>query len=308
MAHTLTPTKNVPDSQPETAAEPAPTASTAPTAHAESAAPAYAPRSSFRQALTLLRTELTLFVRYKTALLYLILPGAFMIPFFTMENEEVAPGVTGIGYLMSGSLMAVSIALGLMHPSNVLTTRRENLVLKRLRVGGVSPSAIHGSMTGLIVVLSLGMGLLYGAVLVYKSGHAPSNLAMMLVALFLSAITLTLMGTLITPLVRNGEIAQMAAMVPMLLTLAAGGVMVPLVAMPDSVAAILRLLPIAPAVDMLRSGFLGMDFFGHPEDAEAVGALELWTLALPSIGIQLVWIAVLGYLVHRFFRWDPRKA
>ncbi|WP_017581461.1 ABC transporter permease [Nocardiopsis valliformis] len=306
MAHTLTPTKNTPDPRREAVEESASTASTASTT--PNAAPAYAPPSSFRQALTLLRTEFKLFVRYKTALLYLILPAAFMIPFFTMENEEVAPGVTGIGYLMSGSLMAVSIALGLMHPSNVLTTRRENLVLKRLRVGGVSPSAIHGSMIGLIVVLSLGMGLLYGAVLIYKSGHVPSNLAMMLAAMFLSAITLTLLGTLITPLVRNGEIAQMAAMVPMLLTLAAGGVMVPLVAMPDSVAAVLRLLPIAPAVDMLRSGFLGMDYFGHPEDAEAVGALELWILALPSIGVQLVWIAVLGYLVHRFFRWDPRKS
>ncbi|WP_017585891.1 ABC transporter permease [Nocardiopsis ganjiahuensis] len=305
MAHTLTSTKNTPDLQPDAAAESAPTVPIAP---AESAAPAYAPRSSFSQALTLLRTEFTLFVRYKTALLYLILPAAFMIPFFTMENEEVAPGVTIIGYLMSGSLMAVSIALGLMHPSNVLTTRRENLVLKRLRVGGVSPAAIHGSMIGLIVVLSLAMGLVYGAVLVYMSGSTPSNLAMMLLALFLSAVSLTLMGTLITPLVRNGEIAQMAAMVPVLLTLAMGGVMVPLEAVPDSVAAVLRLLPIAPAVDMLRSGFHGMDFFGHPEDAQAVGTLELWTLALPGIGVQLVWIAVLGYLVHRYFRWDPRKA
>ena len=266
------------------------------------------PSGFFRQVSVLAKTEFRLFLRYKTALMYLALPGAFLLPFAVMEPAELAPGVLSVHYLLPGTLIAIATTLGLVHPANVLTMRRESLVLKRLRVSGVRPTAIHTSMVALVTLLCMAVGAFFLGLVVAMADRLPGDPVMMALALLLSSVSMALLGALMSPLARNGETAQMVSMVPMLGMLVVGGVMIPLDVMPDSLATVLRFLPIAPAVDMLRSGFLGADAFSSIQQLHEVGTVELWTTALPAIGVQLFWIAVFAFLVHRFFRWDPRRS
>ncbi|CAL9505473.1 hypothetical protein SUDANB121_03541 [Nocardiopsis dassonvillei] len=284
-------------------------AATAPAADPEPAVPATRrPSGLLQQVAVLVRTEFRLFLRYKTALMYLALPGAFLLPFAVMEPQELVPGVLSVHYLLPGVLVAIATTLGLVHPANVLTLRREALVLKRLRVSGVRPAAVYASMVTLVTLLCLAVGAVFIGLVSVMADRLPADPVMMVLALLLSSVSMALLGTLISPLVRNGETAQMVAMVPMLGMLVVGGVMIPLDVMPDSLASALRFLPIAPAVDMLRSGFLGADAFSSIGELRDAGLLELWGTALPAVGVQLFWIAVFAFLVHRFFRWDPRRS
>ncbi|MFE6307011.1 ABC transporter permease [Nocardiopsis sp. NPDC057823] len=295
MTHTL-----IPDTAREAAPAPADPDPVTPEARR--------PSGLFQQVSVLARTEFRLFLRYKTALMYLALPGAFLLPFAVMEPTELVPGVLSVHYLLPGTLVAIATTLGLVHPANVLTMRREALVLKRLRVSGVRPAAVHTSMVALVTLLCLVVGAVFLALVGVMADRLPADPVMMALALLLSSVSMALLGTLISPLVRNGETAQMVSMVPMLGMLVLGGVMIPLDVMPDSLATVLRFLPIAPAVDMLRSGFLGADAFGSIQELHDAGFAELWVNALPAIGVQLFWIAVFAFLAHRFFRWDPRRS
>jgi len=66
------------------------------------------------------------------------------------------------------------------------------------------------------------------------------------------------------------------------------GVFFPLSLVPDGVAAVLRLLPLSPVLELLRAGWAGGS-------------------AVQPMIVLAVWIGVAIYAVRRWFRWDPRR-
>ncbi|GAA1450097.1 ABC transporter permease [Nocardiopsis tropica] len=283
---------------------------TTPTAAAEAAAAPGRPRPTIgrlRQTARLTRTEFTLFVRYKTAWMFLALPMFLLVVSLGMESYEVFPGVDSTAMSMAGMLGSIGLIVGLGHASNVFTARREALVLKRLRVSGVPQSAIFGAVIGVVALFSLLVAVLMTAVTSAFTGSMPQDPVMLLVAVLLSTVPMTLLGLLVTPMVRNAEAAQMAAMVPMMILLFLGGLFIPLGMLPDPLREAMMLLPVAPVTLMAQAAFTGYDVFGGLEAATQPGYLGLWAAALPSICVVLAWTAVLALLVRRFFKWDPRQ-
>ncbi len=257
--------------------------------------------------LRLARTEFTLFVRYKTALMYLVLPLVLFLPLMSMPDATVFGDYTSRDLTFAAALTGIGLMLGIGHASNVFAARRESLVLKRLRVSGVPQTAIFGGMTLVVVLFTLGLVTLVVGAIAALSGTLPTDPVLLLVAVLLSAVAMTLMGLLITPLVRNAESAQMFSVVPMMALLFTGGVFFPLDLMPEPFGTVARFLPVAPATEMAQAAYTGHDVFGGFEGAEALGTVALWTHALPSIGVMLAWIVVLSLLVRRYFKWDPRQ-
>jgi ABC-2 type transport system permease protein len=80
------------------------------------------------------------------------------------------------------------------------------------------------------------------------------------------------------------------------------GVMVPLQVLPGPVAGVLRFLPLTPAVDLMRLGWLGTTGDGAPKDLLGV----LGAAAGPA-AILAVWVALSVVAVRRWFRWEPRR-
>ena len=263
--------------------------------------------SWLRQTLRLTRTELTLFLRYKTAWMYVVLPLILFLPALAGPSPELFEGFTTTELGLAGAIGGIGVILGIGHASNVFTARRESLVLKRLRVSGVPQSAIFGAMIMFVFVVSLAVTALVVAALFAVGQLLPADPLMLVFSVFLGVVAMSLIGLLITPLVRNAEAAQMAAMVPLLILLYLGGIIMPLEAMGDSVRQVAQLLPVVPTVEMAQAAYSGHDVFGGVEGAEAMGFVGLWVSALPSIGLMLGWIAVLSLLVRRYFRWDPRQ-
>src|SRR5699024_9532367 len=121
--------------------------------------------SPLKQILRLTRTEFTLFVRYKTAWMFLFLPLLFAFLALQMPNDEVLPGFGMAEMVMLSMMGAISLVLGLGHVSNVFTARRESLVLKRFRVSGVPQVVIFGGIIGVVTVFSLFIAVLMGGLI-----------------------------------------------------------------------------------------------------------------------------------------------
>lgn len=260
-----------------------------------------------RQVLRLSRTEFTLFVRYKTAWMFLALPLFVSVMTLQLPNDEVVPGFGTSDLALVASIGTAGLILGIGHPSNVFTARRESLVLKRLRVSGVPQTVIFGATIGIVLLFSLIITALVGGAIFALSGALPRDPLMLITAVILSGVVFSLLGLLLTPLVRNAEAAQMAAMVPMTILLFVGGGVIPLEFLPEGLRRIVGLLPSVPAGEMAQAAYTGHDVFGGFADAREKSLPGLWVAALPSIGVMLAWTAVLGLLVRRYFQWDPRR-
>ncbi|MET9782760.1 ABC transporter permease [Nocardiopsis alba] len=263
--------------------------------------------SVFAQTLRLTRTEFTLFVRYQTAWLYLLMPMVLFVPLMSMPSAPAFGDYTTTDLSIAAALLGIGLMLGIGHASNVFAARRESLVLKRLRVSGVPRAAIFGGVTLLVLLFTLLLTALVVAVISAMNGTTPADPVLLGVAVLLCTTAMTFVGLLITSLVRNAESAQMFSTLPMLFLLMTGGIFFPLELMPGPVGAVAGLLPVAPAAEMAQAAYTGYDVFGGFEGAEAVGTLELWTASLPSIAVMLVWIVILALAVGRFFKWDPRR-
>nr|WP_304452301.1 ABC transporter permease [Nocardiopsis sp. YSL2] len=296
---------------------PPPTTSAASTtspapAGSATAAPGTRPRrrapGTLKQLVRLTRMEFTLFVRYKTAWMFLALPLFFSFMALQLPNDEVIAGF-GMGEMaMLSSLGSISLILGMGHASNVFTARRESLALKRFRVSGVSQPVIFGGVIGVVAVFSLVIALIIGGfIAAMPDGTLPRDPLMLLVAILLGSVAFSLMGLLVTPLARNAESAQLAVMVPMMILVFAGGGIIPLEALPESARQLFSLIPSVPPGELVQAAYTGYDVFGGTAGAEPKGYWGLWAAALPSVGIMLAWIAVLALAVRRFFRWDPRQ-
>lgn len=272
-------------------------------------APPARPRvSAVKQILRLTRTEITLFARYKTAWMYLALPLFFVFMSMQFPGDPIVAGL-GMGELMMLSMTGViSLVIGLGHASNVFTARRESLVLKRLRVSGVPSVAIFGGVIGVVFAFSLLLAaIIIGLVMAMPEGGFPRDPVMLVTSILLGSIVFTLMGLAVTPLVRNAEMAQMAAMVPMMILLFASGGFFPLDFLPETARTIVGLLPALPAGELVQAAYSGYDVFGGPEGATEQSVFGLWGAALPSLAVLVGWIVVLSLVVARFFRWDPRQ-
>ncbi|MBQ1082129.1 ABC transporter permease [Nocardiopsis sp. B62] len=262
---------------------------------------------TLKRTLRLARTEFTLFVRYKTALMYLVMPLILFLPLLSTPSVPVFGDFTTHDLTLASAVIGIGLMLGIGHPSNVFAARREALVLKRLRVSGIPQTAIFGGVTVVVVLFSLAMSVLILGAVAALGGSLPADPVMLVAAVLLSAVAMSLVGLLITPLVRSAESAQMFSVVPMMGLLLTGGVFFPLDLMPEPVRLVAQFLPVAPAAEMAQAAYTGYDVFGGYEGAEALGAAALWGSALPSLGVMLAWIVVLSLLVRRYFKWDPRQ-
>ncbi|MEU3015767.1 ABC transporter permease [Nocardiopsis sp. NPDC007018] len=263
--------------------------------------------STLNRTLRLARTEFTLFVRYKTALMYLIMPAILFMPLWSTPSAPVFGDFTTHDLSLASAVIGIGLMLGIGHPSNVFAARRESLVLKRLRVSGVPQTAIFGSVTVVVVVFSVALTAVILGAVAALGGKVPADPVMLAVAVLLSSVAMTLVGLLITPLVRSAESAQMFSVVPMMALLLTGGIFLPLDLLPEPVRVVVQFLPVAPAAEMAQAAYTGYDVFGGYEGAEALGTAALWVGALPAIGVMAAWIVVLSLLVRRYFKWDPRQ-
>ncbi|WP_372408518.1 ABC transporter permease [Streptomyces luteireticuli] len=249
--------------------------------------------------LALGRAELTLLGRNRLALYTALL----MPPVMAWALRNGIGGIDGLDLDKAGmSLdeMAMTAGFGfvllfVVHQNLVsaYVARREELVLKRLRSGEARDPEILAGTALPAVLISVAQCALLAVVGVTRLGiRAPARPDLVSAGLVLGIVVCATLAAATSAWARSVESAQLVTLPLFLVSFMGSGMAVPLELLPGPVASVCELLPLSPAVALLRGGWLG-----------GMGAYE----AVGQMMTALAWTGVAVFAVNRWFRWEPRR-
>jgi ABC-2 type transport system permease protein len=139
-------------------------------------------------------------------------------------------------------------------------------------------------------------------VVVLGEWRAPVDVVLPVLAVLLGALLMVVLATASSVYTRTPESAQITTLPVVLGATALSGVFFPLTMLPEALAAVARLLPLTPVIELVQLGLTGRTWEG-----EAVAGAELWWAALGPLGTTVAWVLVAGAVSLRWFRWAPRR-
>ncbi|GLY49985.1 ABC transporter permease [Lentzea sp. NBRC 102530] len=228
------------------------------------------------------QAELKLFWRNRTALFNSLLMPLLLVPVLIAVDASGVPLVIGlVGFAL---LMAVYY--------NLVTTfvaRREELVLKRLRVGELTDPEILVGAALPSVVIALGQMVLYCLVVAVVTGvDLPSRPWFLLLGVLGGVAIFVLLAAASSAFTRTVEMAQVTSLPILMACLFGSGMMFPLTNLPEVLAKVLQYLPLTPVLQLLNAAWA---------DGPVIKPLT----------VVAVWIVLGTYAVQKWFRWDPRR-
>ncbi|MFF0745631.1 ABC transporter permease [Streptomyces sp. NPDC004111] len=244
----------------------------------------------------LARTELALLTRNKAGLVMaLVLPLALTFTTWTTaKGMDLGKAGLSLGSMVIPTAVAY-VLIFTVYTTLVGTyvTRREELVLKRLRTG--EPGDIE-ILTGTSIA-ALATGLIQGLVLlvlgaVVLDAEMPSNPLFVAVGILLGVALATLLAMATSAFTRSTESSQLTIAPIMLISMFGSGLAFPLESLPDKVASICHLLPFSPVVELMRGGWSGN---------------LTWSGGMGAMAVAAAWIVLSVYAVQKRFRWEPRR-
>lgn len=246
--------------------------------------------------------ELLLLLRNRAAtLLVAVLP--LPIGFVWLRGYDVsAAGEPAVVVRLAGLFGFLAVVFVHHHLVTVYATRRQELVLKRLRTGLLSDRTILAGAASATVVLLLVQVLLFAVYGIAVLGvPVPANPVPVLLALGLFGALMVMVSAVMSAITRSSESAMVTTFPTMALFLATPGLLVPFGAFPEPVEQLVWFGPVGPFAELVRDGWLGRDGSGA-DLSFAAGLLD----ALPGLAVMAGWVLLTWLLVRRFFRWEPR--
>ncbi|TQF04354.1 ABC transporter permease [Kitasatospora acidiphila] len=255
--------------------------------------------SAARRVLALARTEALLLTRNRIALYMAVaMPVCLISGLHQMlkAQRNRLPGGDLHGALVLSLFLTVLVFVVYYNLTAAYVARRNDLVLKRLRTGELTdPEILGGTALPAVLLALLQMVAITVCAAALFGLPAPHNPVLVLLGLLLAVAVLVPLAALSSAFTKTVETSGITTLPVMMLTIFGSGLLVPLAVMPGQVALVARLLPVTPALALLRTGWLGGDGGQHP-----VG----WWLYLAG---ALAWAALAGWAARRWFRWEPRR-
>ena len=206
---------------------------------------------------------------------------------FTRRGATAIPRFASIDLPIFASLLiAASAVLSLIA---IIAIYREGGILKRLRATPLRPHTIlaaHVLVKLLFTAITLGVMVMAGRRLFLLEPGVP--LASFTLALLLSTVSLISVGFLVASVVPTARFAQPIGSLIIYPMLGLSGLFFPVDALPPTLQAIARGLPLTYAVSLLRGIWHGEGWLAHAGD---VAMLALMFMAFTAIG-------------SRVFRWE----
>ncbi|WP_078871689.1 ABC transporter permease [Streptomyces caatingaensis] len=249
--------------------------------------------------LALGRAELTLLGRNRLALHVAVL----VPPLMAWAMRRSIGGIDGLGLGETGmSLDELALTAGfgfvllfVVHQNLVsaYVARREELVLKRLRCGEARDPEILAGTALPAVLISVAQCALLAVVGVGRLGmRGPARPDLMVAGLVLGIVVCATLAAVTSAWARSVESAQLVTLPLFLVSLMGSGIGVPPELLPAPVASVCELLPLSPALALMRGGWLG-----------GMGAYA----AIGHVMTALAWTGMAVFAVKRWFRWEPRR-
>ncbi|GAA0442661.1 transport permease protein [Actinoplanes capillaceus] len=247
--------------------------------------------TDLKHTVRLARVDILLIMRNRSALTNAVLMPLLVAGFLIFTAR--AQAADQVPFMLTGQVATLALFAPLVNLAGFYTTRREELILKRLLGGPASATAIlGGSAAGATAVYLLQVVALCVAAVPLGVG-LPENPLLLLAGVLGAAALFSLISMVISGFSSTGELAQIATVPFMFLCLFLSPAIVPLDALPEQLGRIAEYLPMTPVTELIRTGFLG-------DEGEGGGVL-------PNLGLLAAWVAVAAVVARRWFRWDPRR-
>lgn len=243
---------------------------------------------------SLARAELLLLRRDRTALVNAVLPPLTIVGIAASSSAPArALLVTGLlGMVLIGSVYYTVVT--------TYVSRREELVLKRLRVGELTDVEILAGTASAAVVLALVQILLYvAAATVLLHLPVPVNPVELVLGALGGAVLFVLLAAASSVFTRTVSVAQFTTLPVVLVSLLGTGMLLPVSALPHPVALAIRFTPLHPVLELMRLGWLG--------GAGAGGAAGGFGATATDVAVLAGWLVLGMMVVQRWFRWEPRR-
>ena len=249
------------------------------------------------------RAELLLFWRNRTALFNALLLPVAIVGVVSLANVNGDGESSSNAVLMTGLLGFVLLGVVYYNLVSTYVARREELVLKRLRVGEITDVEIligTASPTIAVAVAQIVLFIVGGSV--FLGLPVPVNAPVLALGVLGGAGVFVILAAASSTFTRTVEMAQITTLPVLAACMLGSGLVFPLELLPEAVASVLRFLPLTPAVDLMRLGWVGTTGEATPKDFVGV----LGAAAAPAL-ILAAWTALGGMAVRRYFRWEPRR-
>ncbi|WP_236241583.1 ABC transporter permease [Streptomyces sp. CC228A] len=242
------------------------------------------------------RAELTLLVRNRTALFVTVVMPLLMIGSIRGTLDRISLDKAGLSIAeaaMTGGLGMTLIIVVYFNLVAAYVSRREELVLKRLRTGEVSDREIlAGTALPPVTLAVVQCAILVAAAVAFLDVRAPQRPELLVGGAAVGLVLLTALAAVTAGVTRTVESAQITTMPLFLVSAFGSGLFLPLEVFPERIAAVCELLPFTGVMTVIRAGWLGIGDGG-----------ELLRAGVAA----LVWTAVSVFAVQRWFRWEPRR-
>jgi ABC-2 type transport system permease protein len=253
-----------------------------------------------RQMVALIRMELLLLRRNLTATTLSVLTPLIAGIALISGDSDTEDAVTKA----SGVIGLLAVFGVHHHLTTVYASRRQEMVLRRLRAGLPSDRTILVGAASATVLIFLVLAVLLVAYGVLVLGMpVPANPLTMLMAMLLGAAVLAGFGAALSAVTHSTEAAMLTTLPTVAIFLLAPGVLVPLGALPEGIENIASFLPMGPFTEVLRTGWLGHEI-GSPDLTFAGSTAD----ALPWLAVLAAWLVIAAAVTNRYFRWEPRHS
>ncbi|MBS44463.1 MAG: ABC transporter permease [Nocardioides sp.] len=224
---------------------------------------------------------------------------AFVVPLTPLVLIAFADGSTAAAAAGAGSVLLLALVFPVYYTVlSMLVTRRDELVLKRLRTGEVRDREVVASLAlpgtvvaAVVMAVAVAIGLPTGL-------PFPTNLPLYVVTVLAGAGMFTAFALWTASFTRTAENAQITSM-PVIL-LASAGTLAP--SLPDRAAEVLSWTPMAALDTLQRVAWFGLD-----TDGGSVGFAGSWAEAGQPLVVLAVWSVLAVDLARRTMRWEPRS-
>ncbi|MFE2294524.1 ABC transporter permease [Streptomyces sp. NPDC059452] len=251
--------------------------------------------ASARRLTALARAELILLIRNRSAIFVALVLPVVMIFAIRSSLQQIDLAGTGFsiaGVALTGGIGIVLVQVVYMTLVTGYVTRREELVLKRLRTGEITDREIlTATALPAIALALLQCVLLVGAGAVAFDLTAPKRPELFLLGLVVGLVMMSALAAATSAVTRTVQTSQLTTLPLFFVSLFGSGIFVPLEIFPDRLASMMELLPLTGVMTLVRHGWLGGAESG-----------DLVTAGVAA----LAWTALAVFAVQRWFRWDPR--
>lgn len=257
------------------------------------------PTSRYRQFFAMIRMELILLRRSWATMG----AGVGLLALCLRRGSEAGPGMPG-AFRIASTMVIIGVFMVHHQLAIVYATRRQDLVLKRLRSATPSEATILvGTGSGAVFVYLAQVLLLFCFGLFFLDLPLPTNPLVLVVAVLLGATVMGAFAALMSAITRSAEAAMLTTLPTMGIFLATPGVLVDLGTFPRTVEQLMWWAsPVGPLPELIRVSWTGVS-----ADGERLGFVGTLVDALPGLLVLVAWVGLMTVVLKRLFRWEPRE-